>query len=199
MVNANLRGERFIKKVLPLALAIDTKNSGTPSNIARIKAMLKTLKGCEEGVGPEEIMDDEIQANYDFLKQLARRIHQAFAMDCPELNHLSWSKLGQGHPTIKSQLILDLEKKAFDANIKIHHCEDMWAADRLLFDAFRASRISSRSTTVSAPIDSTDNNSNINTSSNLSECQSDTGTIASLASALEPTAGDDLRESGVFS
>ncbi|KAG2190274.1 hypothetical protein INT46_010596 [Mucor plumbeus] len=48
MVNSNLRGERFIKKVLPLAKATNSRNSSTPSNIARTKATFKVLIGRQE-------------------------------------------------------------------------------------------------------------------------------------------------------
>jgi hypothetical protein len=183
MVNSNLRGERFIKKVLPLAKATNSRNSSTPSNIARIKAMLKVLIGRQENVRVENIIDEQVEDDYKSLKTSARGIYRAFVADHPNSKGLSWSKLGQVNPTVKNQLILNLEKKAYDSGINIHFCEDMWAADRLLFEAFRGSR--SKGNNNSFAVENSSSDSNNNPSSRRSRSSS-CSTEYSTASALKP-------------
>lgn len=157
MMNANSRGDRFIEKVVPLAKSINNKISGTPNNTIRIKALLQTLKGMENNVAAETITNDEIQSDYSSLKSSARRLHQNFVQQHPQLKDVSWDELGNLNPTIKSSLMLELEKKAFDAGVDIHLCKDMWAADRLLFEAFRGSKRSKKHSNKDKP--ATTNNS----------------------------------------
>lgn len=156
MMNANSRGDRFIEKVVPLAKSTNNKISGTPNNTIRIKALLKTLRGMENNVAPETVTNDEIQSAYSGLKSSARRLHQNFVEQHPQLKNASWDELGNLNPTIKSSLMLDLEKKAFDTGVNIHLCKDMWAADRLLFEAFRGCKRSKRRSNKEKPATTTD-------------------------------------------
>ena len=137
MINANLRGNRFISKNIKVT---DHFANGPPSNTLKIKATLKMLRSLKEiGVEAESLTDDDIQGDYDILKRLACKIRQELMLERQDLRGLSWLKLGEKEPSLKKQLGLNLEKLAFDRGISIHVCEDMWVADRLLFESFRGS------------------------------------------------------------
>ena len=164
MVNANLRGNRFIPKHLPVH---NYSGKGTPSNTLKIKAMLKMLKAFKEvGVEVESITDEDIQGEYDVLKKFACKIRQAMLSERQDLQGITWLKLGEKEPSIKKQLTLDLEKLAFNKGIAIYACEDMWAADRLLFESFRGSterkKSSKQTKNGTNNTDSTDSSSNSN-------------------------------------
>lgn len=172
MMNANSRGDRFIEKVVPLAKSTNNKTSGTPNNTIGIKALLKTLKGMEDNVAAETVTNDEVQSTYSTLKSSARRLHQNFVQQHPQLKNASWDELGNLNPTIKSSLMLELEKKAFDAGVNIHLCKDMWAADRLLFEAFRGSKRSKKHSSNDKPATTNDSDRHTtinNTTSNDNE------------------------------
>lgn len=136
-----MRGERFIPKVLPQARRAASNNKATPSNPIRIKAMLKLLESIEKKTTIDDVSDEDIADQYRNLKVLACRIHSSFVFNHQHLKDLSWHKLGEEHPSLQNKLKLDLEGKAFQSGVDIQYCVEMWAADRLLFEAFRGSKL----------------------------------------------------------
>ncbi|KAL0582409.1 hypothetical protein ABG067_007742 [Albugo candida] len=138
IANANMRGDRFIVKV-PQG-ARKTNSTATPSNKDRIKAMLKVLRSVEEGIELGSINDEDIAEKYKTLKVLASRVHGDFVLNNTNLKGFSWYKLGENHPSLKNNLMMQLEGKAFQSKINLHYCVEMWGADRLLFEAFRGTK-----------------------------------------------------------
>lgn len=139
MIDANMRGDRFIAKVMPQARN-DPTSKKTPSNPKRIMALLEYLqsllpKDQTDGIDPKEAAE----MKYNSLKASARRIRQRLFAENPELRGISWKAFGAKYPSLQKKLTLELETIAFKGGINIYYCLDMWCSDRLLFDAFRGS------------------------------------------------------------
>lgn len=136
MSNAKLKGPRYLEKMLPEAKQ-RSNGSRTPFNSIRITALLKVLRASKLGVELFNIKDEDVVDDYNCLKAFARRIRQNLFLKQPELRGISWSKLGQEHPSIQKTLSLELENRAYENGIYIHNCVEMWGADRLLSESFR--------------------------------------------------------------
>jgi hypothetical protein len=136
--NTNLRGDRPIEKVLPEARST---SNGYPSNRRRLVALLKFFKATntDEGSAPTTIADEDVEAEYDVLKVYAGRQKALLLDQYPRYKDSTWADIGKEEPSIQKNAILALEKKAFDGGFPLHLCQEMWAADRLLFEAFRSS------------------------------------------------------------
>lgn len=81
-----------------------------------------------------------------------------------------WIVIGEKYLSLHKQWMLDLERRAFESNLCIHYCVDMWGADRLLFEAFYGSGSHAR-------VNKNDSNRND---------ESDTMSVHSLAKELRP-------------
>lgn len=137
MVNANMRGTRYIEKVMEEARSGIRKKS-TPSNSVRILALLKHLYNLNP-MHTKSAEEETISDQYNTLKASARRLRQKLYFDHPDMKGFSWNQVGKKYPSIKSKLTLELERIALGHGVNLHHCQEMWAADRLLFEAFRSS------------------------------------------------------------